>query len=108
MIDPIQTAPTLPSTAPTDTTVTSKTATGPAGVAQGVSASGQTDGADASTPTSDAPLRLSIIHDKATNRFVYQLYDAGGKLVKEIPQESLAEAQKQAAYSAGDVISTSA
>jgi hypothetical protein len=36
MIDPIQTAPTLPSTAPTDTTVNSKTATGPAGVDKGV------------------------------------------------------------------------
>jgi len=61
-----------------------------------------------SQAASDAaqPLRLLIEHDKATNQYVYKLYDSSGRIVREIPQESLADAQKQAAGSLGSVIDT--
>jgi uncharacterized FlaG/YvyC family protein len=64
--------------------------------------------ASASSSDSDAsqPLRLLIEHDKATNQFVYKLYDSSGRIVREIPQESLAEAQKQAAGAPGSLFDT--
>jgi uncharacterized FlaG/YvyC family protein len=52
------------------------------------------------------PLRLLIERDKATNHYVYKLYDSSGRIVREIPQESLADAQKQAAGSPGSLIDT--
>jgi len=52
------------------------------------------------------PLRLLIEHDKTTNQYVYKLYDSSGRIVREIPQESLADAQKQAAGSPGAFVDT--
>jgi uncharacterized FlaG/YvyC family protein len=65
-------------------------------------------GADASQSAPDAaqPLRLLIEHDKATNQYVYKLYDSSGRIVREIPQESLADAQKQAAGTPGAFFDT--
>jgi len=60
----------------------------------------------ASTSAAAQPLRLLIEHDKSTNQYVYKLYDSSGRIVREIPQESLAEAQKQAGGALGSVIDT--
>jgi hypothetical protein len=61
-----------------------------------------TSSESASTP----PLRLLIEHDQATNHYVYKLYDSSGRIVREIPQESLADAQKQAAGVPGSLFDT--
>jgi uncharacterized FlaG/YvyC family protein len=52
------------------------------------------------------PLRLLIEHDKTTNQYVYKLYDSSGRIVREIPQESLAQAQKQAGGLPGSLFDT--
>jgi uncharacterized FlaG/YvyC family protein len=68
------------------------------------------NGASDAQSESDAapPLRLLIERDKATNHYVYKLYDSSGRIVREIPQESLADAQKQAAGSTGSLLDTRA
>jgi len=52
------------------------------------------------------PLRLLIEHDKTTDHYVYKLYDSSGRIVREIPQESLEEAQSQADGSIGGLLDT--
>jgi hypothetical protein len=72
--------------------------------AQTATSSGSSD----SQSSSDAgpPLRLLIEHDKTTNQYVYKLYDSSGRIVREIPQESLADAQKQASGAPGAFFDT--
>jgi hypothetical protein len=127
MIDPVQT-PTAapPSASPPDTPASSattdfgaiagvdKTAAPPNGYAspQGAQAAGSNGQSSSRSsdqpPASDAvdPLRLLIEHDKATNHYVYKLYDSSGRIVREIPQESLADAQKQASGAPGALFDT--
>jgi len=74
--------------------------------AQAAAASDASDSQSASDGVQ--PLRLLIEHDKATNHYVYKLYDSSGRIVREIPQESLADAQKQAAGFTGSLLDTKA
>lgn len=131
MIDPIPSDPapsqpvavSTPSSSDASPAVTGYTATGVAALtsaSQSTSAPSSPSSAQAqasgssSGGASDAqstagvaqPLRLLIEHDKSTNQFVYKLYDSSGRIVREIPQESLAEAQKQASGALGSVIDT--
>jgi len=68
--------------------------------------SSSSSGSDASSDAAAQPLRLLIEHDKSTNQYVYKLYDSSGRIVREIPQESLAEAQKQANGALGSLVDT--
>ena len=126
MIDPIQpqTAAVTPvSSSDTTRSASDSPASAPAGALSGVQkaptpstgeasqkaaqASGSSGATDSqSSPDAAQPLRLLIEHDKATNHYVYKLYDSSGRIVREIPQESLADAQKQAIGSPGAVIDT--
>jgi uncharacterized FlaG/YvyC family protein len=132
MIDPVQ-APTgaAPSASPPDASGSAATtdvgavasaqksaastntnpsaSTAKAADAAGSSGSSSNSSGD-SQAASDAaqPLRLLIEHDKATNHYVYKLYDSSGRIVREIPQESLADAQKQAAGYTGSLLDTKA
>jgi len=78
------------------------------GQAPGSASGSGSGGASDAQSSADAapPLRLLIEHDKTTNQYVYKLYDSSGRIVREIPQESLAEAQKQAGGTLGAVIDT--
>jgi uncharacterized FlaG/YvyC family protein len=82
----------------------SSTAAATAQTAQTAASSRASD----SPSESDAvqPLRLLIEHDNSTNHYVYKLYDSSGRIVREIPQESLADAQKQAGGFAGALLDT--
>jgi uncharacterized FlaG/YvyC family protein len=74
--------------------------------AQTAQAAGSNSGSNSQAASGAAqPLRLLIEHDKSTNQYVYKLYDSSGRIVREIPQESLADAQKQAG-APGAVIDT--
>jgi uncharacterized FlaG/YvyC family protein len=87
-------------------TTNSPTSVEAAKAAQAAAANGASD----SQADSDEvqPLRLLIERDKATNHYVYKLYDSSGRIVREIPQESLADAQKQAAGYTGSLLDTKA
>jgi hypothetical protein len=130
MIDPIQTptaaAPSASSTDPAAPSATtdvgviagaqkaaapslSNASTQAAQAAQAAGSNGTgSSGSGGSQSASDAvdPLRLLIEHDKATNQFVYKLYDSSGRIVREIPQESLADAEKQASGVPGSLFDT--
>ncbi len=128
MIDPVQAqTPAAPTAATTDLSAVATTtnvgavagvvkavapsstapSTPAAQAAQAAQAANSNSSSDAqSAPDAAQPLRLLIQHDKATNQYVYKLYDSSGRIVREIPQESLAEAQKQAAGSPGALFDT--
>jgi len=89
--------------APPNNTVSAETAQ--AALTAQAAASNSTSESQAASDAAQ-PLRLLIEHDKATNHFVYKLYDSSGRIVREIPQESLAEAQKQAAGTPGSLFDT--
>jgi uncharacterized FlaG/YvyC family protein len=93
----------VPKAAETTNSVTSAQS---AKAAQAAAASDASDSQSASDGVQ--PLRLLIEHDKATNHYVYKLYDSSGRIVREIPQESLADAQKQAAGFTGSLLDTKA
>jgi uncharacterized FlaG/YvyC family protein len=128
MIDPVQTPTATASSASTPDPAGASTATD-VGVTAGVAKTAAPSNSNVSTETAQAalaaqaaasssasesqaasdaaqPLRLLIEHDKSTNQYVYKLYDSSGRIVREIPQESLAEAQKQAAGSPGAFFDT--
>jgi hypothetical protein len=126
MIDPVQApiaatpaAASAPSTADPSAS-TPSSATSPIDGAQNAAASSKTEAStqtaqaggsssasdSQSAPDAAPPLRLLIEHDKTTNQYVYKLYDSSGRIVREIPQESLADAQKQASGALGAVIDT--
>ncbi len=128
MIDPVQ-APTATASSASTPDPSGASATTDIGVTAGVAKTAAPPNSNVSAETAQAalaaqaaasnsahefqaasdaaqPLRLLIEHDKATNHFVYKLYDSSGRIVREIPQESLAEAQKQAAGSPGALFDT--
>jgi uncharacterized FlaG/YvyC family protein len=126
MIDPVQAIPavapsatnldTSGSAAPTAVSVAASVPKAPeptsgataAQTAQTAQAAQTASAASDSQSSADAgpPLRLLIEHDKATNQYVYKLYDSSGRIVREIPQESLADAQKQASGVPGALFDT--
>ncbi len=83
---------------------TSNTSAETAQAAQTAASNGASDSQAASSAAE--PLRLLIERDKATDHYVYKLYDSSGRIVREIPQETLAEAQKQASGSPGSLFDT--
>jgi uncharacterized FlaG/YvyC family protein len=75
--------------------------------AQSAGSNGSSAASDSQSNTdAGPPLRLLIEHDKSTNQYVYKLYDSSGRIVREIPQESLADAQKQASGAPGALFDT--
>jgi uncharacterized FlaG/YvyC family protein len=89
--------------APTPSNTSAETAQSALAAQTAASKSASDSQSDADAPQ---PLRLLIEHDKATNHYVYKLYDSSGRIVREIPQESLAEAQKQASGATGSLLDT--
>jgi uncharacterized FlaG/YvyC family protein len=74
--------------------------------AQAAQTNASNGASDSQSDLDGPPLRLLIEHDKTTNHYVYKLYDSSGRIVREIPQESLADAQKQATGATGSLFDT--
>ncbi len=128
MIDPVQAPTATPASAATPD-LSASSATPSVSVISGAAKTATPSNSNASTETAQAalaaqtaasngetssqsdsdaspPLRLLIERDKATNHYVYKLYDSSGRIVREIPQESLADAQRQAAGATGSLLDT--